>query len=839
MRRSGARKSQLRLTPPLSWVYGNVLFTESVSAHDAWALFEVDTHSYERLSAAAKKQKWLGLARLIVATQADHQWLRVQRSWDIDDYCDQLESHRVGPHHEAHAAYLAEHRSYLERFELSTPALFLAVRLQPPSRDLSARLEEILEGDVDAGGTGQALGRAVNLGGRRFLAVEDLESLRVEADRVHQRLTGAIREQIRPARCVDVQWLVRRSFTRGLGEPRIDGLHEPAALTFERNGRATLAPLTTQVGRWMKTELTRETPTVLRCDGELGTSYQSFLVCGTVPDAVFPDPDAELMFAGPDDLPFGVDISLNCRFVPNPQAKGSAERQVQRADQQALEEDRGSTGASDEALQRTNQARDLKSFLNAKQRWPLLLSTLSVCVWGSSPQEVRERRARVRKSLGSAELHLEIPAGSDQEELFCQHFPGQPTRVAGYENILTPLQVASFMPTATHAVGWKSGFLFGFTLSGSAAPVLFDHIEASANDLPTAGVFLAPQGGGKTVAVGKIKYEGVLQHDALVFDVDFKGDHHTHELSEIAPLVDRVELGEDQRELRGSLDPLRVAPAHLRKQAAEEFLLDLVPQRAGEQWEVAIAKAVTAALQCGGREPSLLDVLGALGAGDEFERAAGEHLTRQAQSGFTQLAFPEPGRPVRPFGELPYTYLRVRGLVLPEPGVERDKLGASERVGMATMRLIALLGTRIMGDRDRLKIYDFDEFHMLVEDPVGRALVNTTQRMGRSELALPIISTQRCTDAMTDRNAMDALIGFMVVLRQTSEQEAARCALALGQDPEDPDVITGLMDLQPGEGLMRDHWGRCEFIKIDLITQRLTRALNTNPKTRDAHPAPA
>ena len=45
---------------------------------------------------------------------------------------------------------------------------------------------------------------------------------------------------------MEVQWLVRRAFCRSLGEPALDGLHEPQALVFERNGAAVFFKIDVQ-----------------------------------------------------------------------------------------------------------------------------------------------------------------------------------------------------------------------------------------------------------------------------------------------------------------------------------------------------------------------------------------------------------------------------------------------------------------------------------------------------------------------------------------------------------------------------------------------------------------
>src|SRR6266516_8060106 len=77
---------------------------------------------------------------------------------------------------------------------------------------------------------------------------------------------------------------------------------------------------------------------------------------------------------------------------------------------------------------------------------------------------------------------------------------------------------------------------------------------------------------------------------ARIVDPDPKGDHRFHLLDEVAPHVATIPLRPD-RSLMGLLDPLRVAPLHLRQEAAVSFLCDLLPARCDAAWITAIVKA--------------------------------------------------------------------------------------------------------------------------------------------------------------------------------------------------------------------------------------------------------
>ena len=117
----------------------------------------------------------------------------------------------------------------------------------------------------------------------------------------------------------------------------------------------------------------------------------------------------------------------------------------------------------------------------------------------------------------------------------------------------------------------------------------------------------------------------------------------------------------------------------------------------------------------------------------------------------------------------------------------RSEYSQAERIGEQIVRLIAMFAMHLMGaERERLKLFSFDEGWRLLGDPVGRALLASLQRMGRSELAVPIISTQLVSDTlMGERESLDNLLGATFVFGMRSEAEAGRALALLGLDPED------------------------------------------------------
>ncbi len=813
------------MASPLAFVYGNCVFARGLD--DAWAAFGVDVSSYAWLGEEAKRARFLALIGALEAIEADVQILRVSARWQLERYARAVREESgtwsacARVHTSARERYLAEHVRRLGGIGGAQPKVFLLVSLSEPERDVASYVSR-------AAGEHprewwRVLRRALAFQDRRTLTVAELEQARVRADQAHARLADFL--PVRPARGVELQWLVRRAFCRGLGEPTVDGLHAPRALVFERNGQATLAPLEGDVVRWLD-GCVENRGRLLKIHSELGTGWQAQLVLGALPESVqFPGARAELMFAPAESLPFGVDLSLNARFLPNELAVRIARRRIQDADQIVRAESGGEQGVSDLGYERTQAARDLLAYLQASSKPPLLRATLAIAVAGAGEEELEERVEMCRRAYGEVRLHR--PLG-DQLRLFLQHMPGQRTLVSGYDDTLTAEQVAAMMPTAAHAAGSRKGFYLGHTLSGSRQPVRFNLREGSESDGNATILSVGALGSGKTTLAQKLAYEGFLQ-GARVVDCDPKGDHRFHLLSDVAAHVERVTLRPDPA-LRGMLDPLRVAPVHLRQDAAVSFLRDLLPARADPAWETAVVGAVDSVLtRC--REPTCREVVRALEQGGETDVQVGRALDVYARSGLTQLGFADPDVKLPPVGHRQVTYLPIRDLPAPPPGMPRADYSQAERVGEQVVRLIAMFAMHLMGsERGRLKLFCFDEGWRLLGDPVGRTLLASLQRMGRSELAVPIISTQLVTDALVgERESLENLIGATFVFGIRSQAEAERALVLLGLDPDDRRMRQTLLELDAGRCLFRDHAGRVEAIQVELVVPSLLRAFSTTP----------
>jgi len=805
---------------PLSFVYGNCVF----GTCGAWGVFACEPHSYAALTSERKRERFGTLLSALESLETDVQILRLARSWDPARELARLAVDYVGPHPRAHSAYLDAQLEALTEERAELPAIYLAVSLEPPQRDVASFLADVNSQPLRD--VWRSLRGALRLTAPGQLSVAELERMRTRSDELHARIESSL--QVRPARTVELQWIVRRAFCRGLGEPHVDGLHEPQALVFERNGVAVLAPLEADVMRWSESYVEHR-GRLLKVESELGTSWQAHLVAGALPEsATFPSSRLELMFAPPEALPFGVDLTLSARYLPNDLAMRLVRRRVQDADEIMRAEATGDQGVSDRGYDRTQEARDLLSYLQSASHPPLLRAVLAAAVAGRDEEDLEQRVEAVRRAFGEVRLHR--PFG-DQLRLFVSALPGQRSSARGYEDVLTTEQVAAMMPLATHTVGSSRGFYLGHTLSGTRHPVRLNLREGSDADRNAAILSIGALGSGKTTLDQKLAYEAFLL-GARVIDCDPKGDHRMHTLPEVAPYAETIALA-GTRALRGMLDPLRIAPEHLRQDATVSFLCDLLPARSEATWETAVAGAVDA-VRRRSPAPTCFEVIRALSAGDAIDQQVAKTLSVYAGAGLTQLGFADPDVRLPEVGTKQVTYIPIRDLPAPMPGSARADYSPLERVGEQIVRLIAMFAMALLSrERARLKVFSFDEGWRLLGDPVGRMLLASLQRMGRSELAVPIISTQLVNDTLIDgRETLENLIGATFVFGMRSEREAERALALLDLDPNDRALRDRLLGFDAGRCLMRDHRGRVEAVQIEVLVPRLLTAFSTTPSSR-------
>ena len=199
-----------------------------------------------------------------------------------------------------------------------------------------------------------------------------------------------------------------------------------------------------------------------------------------------------------------------------------------------------------------------------------------------------------------------------------------------------------------------------------------------------------------------------------------------------------------------------------------------------------------------------------------------------ADSGVARLGFGD-GDSARVAAQRPVTTIKARGLSLPAPGIARADYDQAERLGVATLKLIAAYAMRLVsGDRSVHKVVLFDEAWFLLASRDGRRLIDRLNRLGRAENATLILATQQLTDV----GEIENLIGTRFIFGQETAAEARRALELLGLDPDDRVLVERVRGYRRGRCLMRDIDDRVAELQIEPVHEHLLRILDTSPGAR-------
>ena len=801
------------MTPfPLRYAHGNILFGPG---EERAALYRVEMDSYRFLPARDKIARLGRLARFAFGIQADFSLWRVNRSYPAERYVAQAEE-LLDPHY-AHRVdwvrYLGGHEQHLAGLAPHVPELYLAVSLGDlPDVGISAAL---LRSSDRARRRVEAM---FGVGSREPIAHAELQRLIVAEERTYARVRTSLRAD--RATTDELQWLLRRAACRGVTEPRLDRRWEPKALLFYGEGEeARYEPLETDLLRHANAPIFEEERTLV-VEAEEGRSYQAMLALGALPEADFPDAQLELLFAPLEALDFPVDACLHAQTVPNRAAMAQVKRRIVDADNVYSDQAGSEHGASFEADENRVLARELESYLKSEGHPPLLRASISLAVGAATREELDTRVEALAAHYGTVALHR--PLGL-QPRLFHDHLPAPGAGVEDYADYITIEQFGALMPTGTQRVGSQRGVYIGTTTGGGRRPVKFDPTEASREGRPPAILLAGTLGSGKTVAA-ELLCLAAERRGSSVTTVDPKPDHALDRIPELQGRVDVIELSGEER-YRGMLDPLRVATPSLREDLASSYLMEILPQ-APPAWETQIRRAVRDAVQRG--ERSLVGVLEALEGSDHADaREAADALGVWSDAGLGRLAFGARGREA-PAAERSVTTIRASGLHLPSPAAARADWSQSERVSVATLKLVAAFAMRLASNPERHSVVLFDEAWMLLSSADGRRLVDRLARLGRSQNATLVLASQQ----LGDIGELEGLIGTKFIFGLETVAEARRALALLGLDPDDQALIERVRAYRRGRCLMRDLQDRIAEVQIDVVDPELLDALDTSPRSR-------
>ena len=792
---------------------------------DAWAVYEVEGQSYPGLSDSRKIEVGERLEALAYTLESDFQVLRIARAFDAGAY-ERRALSTLDPRHGQRRRFeehIAEHRSEFERRGALRPEIYLAVRLD--SAVGGGPFGGLLGG---AAALWRTLAERAGFEEARGIGREQLAALRAAEEGVFERVLGYLEcSRIGPRRLAG---LIRRAYTRGLGEPDGDDSFAPQALSFlDAEGEERFEPYGYDLLRLHESRVTVERRSLL-IDSERGRAHQAQLVLGAMPEeALVPGPAAELMFT-PLELGFGVDATLAVEFVANREARRQVAKRKIDADQIAREESQGEHGPTVESAERPHLARELEAVLGAGDRPPLLRSALLLSVAGCDEEQLEERVQRLRESYGRVQLHR---PGGEQHRLFLASLPATVFPLPEYKEHLLPDQLGAMVPHAISHAGSRIGPYIGYTLTGSRQPVQFDLAEACQTSRPPTCLLAGSLGSGKTICLELAVWQAFLQGSGPIVDIDPKGDHRLEALPGVAGHIETIELSGEER-YRGLLDPMRVGSEETREDLAYNFLVSILPAPVKPEWQTQLRLAISEAAAAGAR--SCGEVLVRMNASASAEAVeAARAIEVHGRGGLAKLGLGSGGEEIGAVGDAQIVSLRIRNLTLPLAGTARGELLEEERTSLAVLRLLAAYALRLCAsDTTRHSVLAMDEAWALTTDTQGRALLERIARMGRSMNITPILATQMLGDAAE----LEALVGAFFAFGVETEVEARKALALLRLDEDDEASIQRLIGYRAGRCYLRDFAGQVAPVQIDPPSWLLGE-LDTTPKRQVAAPSRA
>ena len=754
------------------------------------------------LARAGKLELFARLEALLYRLQADVQLLRVSRAYSLAGYV--AGARAVGdPRHRRDAlldAQLEHDRRALAAAPATVPELYLAVALPPPRSGLAALWP--------------ALAAPLGLRDARTLSERALRDLQVAERRAFERVDAFFEAE--RASTEQIQWLVRRAYCRGLGDPPLDARHRPQALELLADpddphpppapGDRRASTCTAGTRRCSSAACARCAPTPSSASPTRPSSCSA-----RCPSRRTSRARAELLFAPLERLGFPVDACLHARWLPNRDAVALARRRRADAENFFEEEAAGVGAPSSEAIERPAAAQELEHRLTRPDRPPLLRADVVLSLGAPDEATLDERVERVRTEYGGIALHR--PHG-EQHRLFLSTLPAQRAALDDYADYLLPEQVAAMMPRRRrrgrhrarplprpHAVGGSPARL---PRSRRGVPALAPADRADARharlrqDRRDAGARL-PRLDARLGPDRRHRPEGrpPLGGAARRARRRPRRQPRARRAVRRRPLRRAARPAADRRAGRARGPRLRLPRRH--------------PPAAGRRPPGRPSCASPSSTPSPPTPRSCAAVL-ARARGRPGRRARVRPRARPCtpSAGLARLGFADPDRPPPDVGARDIVSLRIRHLRLPPPGRARGEPDEEERVGAALLRLLAAYALRLTAtDTDRHSVVCIDEAWALLEH--APEVVERLSRLGRSQNVTPILASQLIGDV----DALDGLVGTCFVFGLDSDAEAAPALRLLRQDPDDEPLRRRLLGFRRGRCLMLDAYGRLIALQVE------------------------
>ena len=579
--------------------------------------------------------------------------------------------------------------------------------------------------------------------------------------------------------------------------------------------------------------LIEESQRYLRLEHEDSESFVSyFTVNAIVGELDFPS--SEIFYFQQQQFTFPVDTSMNVEIVGNRKALSTVrnkKKELKDLDNHAYQSGSETNSNVVDALDSVDE---LETDLDQSKE---SMYKLSYVIRVSAPDldELKRRCDEVKDFYDDLNVKLVRPAG-DMLGLHSEFLPASKRYINDYVQYVKSDFLAGLGFGATQQLGENTGIYIGYSVDTGRnvylQPSLASQGVKGTVTNALASAFVGSLGGGKSFCNNLIVYYSVLfGGQAVILDPKSERGNWKETLPEIAHEINIVNLTSD-KENAGLLDPFVIMK---NVKDAESLAIDIltfltgISSRDGEKFPV-LRKAVRAVTQSDQR--GLLHVIDELRREDTtIALNIADHIDSFTDYDFAHLLFSDGTVKNAISLDNQLNIIQVADLVLPDKDTTFEEYTTIELLSVAMLIVISTFALDfIHSDRSIFKIVDLDEAWAFLNVAQGETLSNKLVRAGRAMQAGVYFVTQSSGDV--SKESLKNNIGLKFAFRSTDINEIKQTLEFFGIDKDDENNQKRLRDLENGQCLLQDLYGRVGVVQIHPVFEELLHAFDTRPPVK-------
>ena len=562
-------------------------------------------------------------------------------------------------------------------------------------------------------------------------------------------------------------------------------------------------------------------------DKESYVSY--FTVNAIVGELDFPS--SEIFYFQQQQFTFPVDTSMNVEIVENRKALTTVrnkKKELKDLDNHAYQ---AGSETSSNVVDALDSVDELETDLDQGKE---SMYKLSYVIRVSAPDldELKRRCDEVKDFYDDLNVKLVRPAG-DMLGLHSEFLPASKRYINDYVQYVKSDFLAGLGFGATQQLGETTGIYMGYSVDTGRnvylQPSLASQGVKGTVTNALASAFVGSLGGGKSFCNNLLVYYSVLfGGQAVILDPKSERGNWKETLPEIAHEINIVNLTSD-KDNAGLLDPFVIMK---NVKDAESLAIDIltfltgISSRDGEKFPV-LRKAVRSVTQSDSR--GLLHVIDELRREDTpISRNIADHIDSFTDYDFAHLLFSDGTVENAISLDNQLNIIQVADLVLPDKDTTFEEYTTIELLSVSMLIVISTFALDfIHSDRSIFKIVDLDEAWAFLNVAQGETLSNKLVRAGRAMQAGVYFVTQSSGDV--SKESLKNNIGLKFAFRSTDINEIKQTLEFFGIDKDDENNQKRLRNLENGQCLLQDLYGRVGVVQIHPVFEELLHAFDTRP----------